>query len=158
MPCFYVLKRFNKQSQELTKNWQGEGTWALSQMTADPPRARFICRPLTATCQKVALAIAREIEKGGYKPGALQVRRGAAAKAGLNEKPRKPDKPKAGGELEAWFDWYHAMKDQGFHCTLEDIATDTNRSYGSVRQLHAAYAIERGLSGLTGANRDQQKD
>jgi hypothetical protein len=89
---FYVLKRISKQGKELTKNWQGEGTWALSQMTMDPPRARFICRPLTKACKKVALAIAREIESGGYKPGALQVRRGAAARAGS----RKPLRPKQG--------------------------------------------------------------
>lgn len=62
----WVLRRFNEAGVELSSGLQGEGTFALSQMTAEPPRARYICRPLTEVCAQLALHIGREIERNRY--------------------------------------------------------------------------------------------
>lgn len=66
----YTLRKFSAEGMELTNTLEGEGTWALTQMTAGPPRSRFICRPLTQACQEMALAIAGEIQRNGYGPAA----------------------------------------------------------------------------------------
>ena len=59
--------------------------------------------------------------------------------------PVAPLKPASGSRLDAWFDWYHARRNAGLKTTLEDVALETGYTVGTIKQLHAAYAKERGL-------------
>lgn len=60
-------------------------------------------------------------------------------------KPKKPAKPKSGRRLDLWFGWYHAMRDSGYRCILEEIAQETGYTPGTIKQKHAIYVREKGL-------------
>ncbi len=75
------------------------------------------------------------------KTGAAQV---GAVTLPIKEPPKPPEPRKNGGTFNnAWFDWYHAMKDAGYNCTLQDVAEKSRYDHGYVKQLHAAYVKER---------------
>jgi len=58
--------------------------------------------------------------------------------------PSEPAKPPPGAGLDAWFDWYHAMKGAGYHCTLGDVARETGYSEGHIKHEHRSYKLRRG--------------
>jgi len=53
--------------------------------------------------------------------------------------PKIPEKPTDLSNYDAWFDYYHAMKDAGQKYTLADLAKDVHRDEGYIRQLHTDY-------------------
>lgn len=54
--------------------------------------------------------------------------------------PPKPPEPKSkGGKINLWLDWYHAMLDNGYKCTLEVVAEKSGYSVGYVKQRHMVY-------------------
>lgn len=59
-------------------------------------------------------------------------------------RPSEPAKPPPGAGLDAWFDWYHAMKGAGYHCTLGDVARETGYSEGHIKHEHRSYKLRRG--------------
>ncbi len=59
-------------------------------------------------------------------------------------RPSEPAKPSPRAGLDAWFDWYHAMKGAGYHCTLGDVARETGYSEGHIRHEHRSYKLRRG--------------
>jgi hypothetical protein len=55
----------------------------------------------------------------------------------------EPIKPSKDDPLNPkWFDYYYACKQARIRYTLKDIANDSNRSYGYVRQEHVKYKSE----------------
>ena len=63
-------------------------------------------------------------------------------KVTIPPKPEPPAKPEKGASLDAWFDYYHAMKNIGYQYTLRDVAKEVGYSYGYIRQQHANYSAE----------------
>lgn len=60
--------------------------------------------------------------------------------AGEVKEPPKPPEPKRmGGKLNLWLDWYHSMLDNGYKCTLEDVARKSGYSLGYIKQKHMVY-------------------
>jgi hypothetical protein len=59
-------------------------------------------------------------------------------------RPPRPAKPPPGAGLDAWFDWYHAMKGAGLKCTLKDLAQDTGYSEGHIKHEHRSYKLRCG--------------
>jgi hypothetical protein len=56
------------------------------------------------------------------------------------DEPPKPPKPKGrGGKINLWLDWYHAMLDNGYKCTLDDVASKSGYSLGYIKQRHMIY-------------------
>lgn len=54
--------------------------------------------------------------------------------------PPKPPEPKrSGGKINLWLDWYHSMQDNGYKCTLEDVANKSGYSLGYIKQRHMIY-------------------
>lgn len=52
--------------------------------------------------------------------------------------PPKPPEPRAhGGKIDLWLDWYHAMLDNGYKCTLDVVAKKSGYSLGYIKQKHA---------------------
>lgn len=62
----------------------------------------------------------------------------------LRRCPPRPAKPPPGAGLDAWFDWYHAMKGAGYHCTLGDVARETGYSEGHIKHEHRSYKLRCG--------------
>ncbi len=55
------------------------------------------------------------------------------------EPPKPPEPKKQGGAISLWLDWYHAMIDNGYKCTLEDVANKSGYSLGYIKQKHMIY-------------------
>jgi hypothetical protein len=64
-----------------------------------------------------------------------------AQQASIKEPPPPPEPPNrtAGGNIELWFAWYHAMLDGGYKCKLEIVAEKSGYSHGYIKQKHAIY-------------------
>lgn len=57
----------------------------------------------------------------------------------LQEPPKPPQPKNSGGKIEIWLDWYHAMLDNGYKCTLEEVASKSGYSLGYIKQKHMVY-------------------
>jgi hypothetical protein len=55
------------------------------------------------------------------------------------EPPNPPEPKQRGGKIDLWLDWYHAMNDNGYKCTLEDVAKKSGYSVGYIKQKHMVY-------------------
>ena len=64
---------------------------------------------------------------------------GKQASEQKKEPPKPPEPKQRGGKIDLWLDWYHAMLDGGFKCTLEQIARKSGYSLGYVKQKHMIY-------------------
>lgn len=60
-------------------------------------------------------------------------------------KPDTPQKPVSNSGLAIWFDYYHECKRGGIRYTLSELAKDTHRSHGAIRQEHLKYKAERDI-------------
>ena len=56
--------------------------------------------------------------------------------------PERPDKPTDNDDRDAWFRYYQEMNDNGFKCTLPDIAQEIGLSPQYVKDLHAQWRAE----------------
>jgi len=61
----------------------------------------------------------------------------------------KPELPSLDAPKDAWFDWYHRVKDLGYKITLRDLADEWGYGYDYVRQMHAEYQGEHKEIGST---------
>ncbi len=76
----------------------------------------------------------------------------SVAKAGQarpDEPPLPPQPRSKGGKIQLWLDWYHAMKEAGYKCTLPVVAEKSGYSPGYVKQLHQKYQSRPDLTKLT---------
>lgn len=64
----------------------------------------------------------------------------------LISKPEPPPKPAKGKGLDAWFKWYHDMRNDGLRCTLKDVAKETGYTEGYLKQEHAKWMAEHSTS------------
>jgi hypothetical protein len=61
------------------------------------------------------------------------------AKSAIKEPPKSPEPQVNGGQISLWLDWYHSMLDNGYKCTLEDVANKSGYSLGYIKQQHMIY-------------------
>jgi len=54
-------------------------------------------------------------------------------------KPKMPEEPIEGSNLDDWFDYYDKCKKAGYKCTFNDIAEKSGYSPGYLRQIHPHY-------------------
>lgn len=57
----------------------------------------------------------------------------------IQEPPKPPEPKERGGKIDLWLNWYHAMTDNGYKCTLEDVAKKSGYSLGYIKQKHMIY-------------------
>lgn len=55
------------------------------------------------------------------------------------EPPKHPEPKNNGGKINQWLDWYHAMNENGYKCTLSDLARKSGYSLGYLKQKHMVY-------------------
>lgn len=64
---------------------------------------------------------------------------GQHGSAQIQEPPKPPEPKESGGKITLWLDWYHAMLDKGYKCTLEEVASKSGYSVGYIKQKHMIY-------------------
>lgn len=57
----------------------------------------------------------------------------------IKEPPKTPEPKSKGGNIDLWLDWYHKMTDNGFKCTLKEVAEKSGYSLGYIKQKHMVY-------------------
>jgi len=68
-----------------------------------------------------------------------------AGQGALPQKPEKPVKPERGNNIDAWFDWYHAMNKAGYKMTFPVLAKESGYSRNTFKEAHGRYKLKLGI-------------
>jgi hypothetical protein len=98
-----------------------------------------------AVAPNISPAVIAEISNELLKEIPIPGLQGPETQSGKPKKPNRPKMPPKRSGMERWFEYYYKCKNGGFKYTLEDLAEDSDYSYGYIRQQHQLYKIKHGL-------------